>query len=49
VIATGDRLRGGTLTNASVCSEGLNGAGELAFFAQFDDGRTGIFVATPKT
>jgi hypothetical protein len=49
VIATGDRLRGGTVISASVCSEGLNGAGELAFLAQFEDGRTGIFVATPKS
>jgi hypothetical protein len=48
VILTGEKLRGSTVTNAFICSEGLNNAGEIVFVAQLADGRTGIFVATPK-
>jgi hypothetical protein len=48
VILTGEKLHGATVTNAFVCSEGLNDAGQIVFVAQLDDGSTGIFVATPK-
>jgi hypothetical protein len=48
VIMTGERLRGSRVTNVFICSEGLNNAGQIVFGAQFDDGRSGIFVATPK-
>jgi hypothetical protein len=48
VIVTGEKLRGSTITNAFICSEGLNNAGEIVFVAQLADGRTGIFVASPK-
>jgi hypothetical protein len=48
VIGTGERLAGSTVISLTICSEGLNAAGEIAFVAQFDDGRRGIFVATPR-
>jgi hypothetical protein len=48
VIATGDRLMGSTVISVTVCSEGLNNAGEIVFVAQLEDGRRGIFVATPR-
>jgi hypothetical protein len=48
VIVTGERLSGSRVTNAFICSEGLNNAGQIVFGAQFDDGSSGIFVATPK-
>jgi hypothetical protein len=47
VILTGDALGGSIVTNTTVCSDGLNDAGEVAFRAQLEDGRTIIAVATP--
>lgn len=50
VIATGDQLDGGTVSNLSFCEEGLNGSGELAFIATLDEAegfRTAVFRATP--
>lgn len=47
VILTGDRLFGSTVTSLSVCSEGLNNEGEIAFVPQFANGESGIFVAIP--
>jgi hypothetical protein len=49
VIVTGDRLMGSTVVSVTVCSEGLNNAGEIAFVAQLEDGRRGVFVATPRS
>jgi hypothetical protein len=48
VITTGDRLAGSRVINVTICSEGLNTAGQVVFVAQLEDGRTGIFVATPR-
>lgn len=48
VIMTGDMLDGSVVTSLSLCWEGLNNGGELAFSAQLDDGRSGIFRATPS-
>ncbi len=49
VITTGDRLVGSRVINVTICSEGLNDAGEIAFVAQLEDGRRGIFLATPRS
>ena len=47
VVGTGDILDGSVVTNTTVCSEGLNNAGQIVFVAQLEDGRSGVFVATP--
>jgi hypothetical protein len=48
VIGTGDKLRGGVVTNVTFCREGLNNGGQLAFAARLDDGRSVIVRATPR-
>lgn len=47
VIGTGDSLAGSTVTSTLVCSEGLSSAGQIAFTAQLEDGRSVVAVATP--
>lgn len=47
VIGTGDRLLGRTITGLDFSREGLNDRGELAFTAFFDDGSSGVFLASP--
>ena len=47
MILTGQSLDGSVVTNAFVCSEGLSNLGRIAFVAQLEDGRTGIFLARP--
>jgi hypothetical protein len=47
VIEVGDTLGGSVVTNALVCSEGLNNNGQVAFVAQLEDGRTLIVRADP--
>ncbi|MBC7772923.1 MAG: hypothetical protein H7210_10545 [Pyrinomonadaceae bacterium] len=47
VISTGDALDGSTVSFLSMYREGLNNAGQIAFFAQLDDGRGVIMVASP--
>jgi hypothetical protein len=41
-------LDGSVVTSVGLCWEGLNNGGELAFSAELDDGRFGIFRATPS-
>lgn len=47
VIGTGDLLLGRTIVDLSFSREGLNDRGQLAFTAFFDDGTSGVFLATP--
>ena len=49
VIQTGDLLDGSTVLSLSTGSHGryLNDAGQIAFWAQLTDGRTGIYRADP--
>ncbi len=50
VIATGDTLFGSTVTSLSFArfdNKGLNNSGQLAFFAELEDGTSGIFRADP--
>ena len=47
VIATGDPLAGSTVTDVFSFRNGLNDSGQVAFYAQLDDGRSGIFRADP--
>jgi hypothetical protein len=47
VIATGDPLDGSTVAGLAFSREGLNGAGQVAFFASLADGRQGVFLADP--
>jgi hypothetical protein len=47
VIGTGDALAGSTVSNLTVCWEGLNDSGQIVFKAELDDGRTVIVLATP--
>jgi len=47
VIGTGDKLLGRTVTGLLFSREGLNDSGQLAFTAFFDDGSSGVFLATP--
>ena len=47
VIGTGDRLLGRTVIGLLFSREGLNDSGELAFTAFFDDGSSGVFLASP--
>lgn len=49
VILIGEQLDGAVVTNVVLFREGLNELRELAFLAQFDDGRTAVFRATPTT
>lgn len=47
VIGTGDVLFGQTVSAVTFSREGLNDSGQLAFTAFFDDGSSGVFLATP--
>ncbi|MBV9879292.1 MAG: PEP-CTERM sorting domain-containing protein [Gemmatirosa sp.] len=47
VIGFGDMLFGHMVTGVNLSREGLNDAGQVAFEAFFDDGSSGIFLATP--
>ena len=47
VIGTGDQLLGRTIIGLDFSREGLNDRGELAFTAFFDDGSSGVFLASP--
>jgi len=47
VIAVGDPLDGSTVAGLAFSREGLNGAGQVAFFASLADGRQGVFLADP--
>lgn len=47
VIGTGDLLLGRTITSLTFSREGLNDSGQLTFTAFFDDGTSGVFLATP--
>jgi hypothetical protein len=47
VVGTGDVLDGSAVTNVTMCAEGLNDAGQIAFTAQLADGRTAVFRADP--
>jgi hypothetical protein len=47
VIATGDVLSGSTVTELHFFRQGLNDAGQVAFFARLDDGTSGIYRADP--
>ena len=47
VIATGDPLDGSTVAGLAFSREGLNGAGQVAFFASLADRRQGVFLADP--
>jgi hypothetical protein len=47
VIETGDQLDGSTVEFLSMYRDGLNNAGQIAFFALLADGRGVIVVATP--
>lgn len=50
VAVQGDRTAGTFLAElASFGQVGLNDAGQVAFVATLDDGRTGVFLATPTT
>lgn len=47
VIGTGDTLFGATVTNLGFFRDGLNNAGQIAFFARLSDGTVGIYRADP--
>lgn len=47
VIGTGDLLLGRTITSLTFSREGFNDNGQLAFTALFDDGTSGVFLASP--
>ncbi|MBC7833565.1 MAG: hypothetical protein H7Y88_00510 [Phycisphaerales bacterium] len=47
VVRTGDLIDGSAVTFVSLCREGLNNNGQIAFFAQLADGRGVVMVATP--
>jgi hypothetical protein len=47
VIGQGDPLDGSTVINAYVWEEGLNDQDQVAFVAQLDDGRWGVYRADP--
>ena len=47
VIAVGDPLDGSTVAGLAFSREGLNGAGQVAFFVSLADGRQGVFLADP--
>ncbi|MBW4506883.1 MAG: hypothetical protein KME64_10270 [Scytonematopsis contorta HA4267-MV1] len=47
VIGLGDSLFGSTISSLSFSRDGLNNSGQLAFFADFTDGKRGIFLANP--
>ena len=52
VIGTGETLDGDTITSLTFCEEALNGSGQLAFTAFFENPetfelRTAVFRATP--
>ncbi len=48
VIKTGDNLDGSVVTRLSMSREALNNAGRIAFFAQLEDGRGVVMVASPQ-
>jgi hypothetical protein len=45
ILATGDRVFGQTVRNLEMDVEGLSG-NQIAFLAEFDNGNSGIFIAT---
>jgi hypothetical protein len=47
VIATGDELSGSVVTDVGFFRQGLNDAGQVAFFARLANGTEGIFRADP--
>ena len=47
VIRTGDVLNGSTITFLDLGQSGLNNAGQIAFYAEFASGASGVFIATP--
>jgi PEP-CTERM motif len=47
IIARNDALFGSTIKNVSLGNSALNDAGQVAFFYELNNGRTGIAVATP--
>lgn len=47
VIGTGDLLFGRRVSGVVFSREGLNDQGQLAFAVLFDDGSSGVFLATP--
>jgi hypothetical protein len=47
VIGPGDALDGSTVNWAWSMGEGMNDNGQIAFWAQLADGRSGIYVADP--
>ena len=47
VIQTGDILLGSTVTGLDLSTYGLNDAGQVAFYAELADGRSGIFRTDP--
>ncbi|MBF2066461.1 MAG: hypothetical protein IGS39_18875 [Calothrix sp. C42_A2020_038] len=47
VIAVGDSLFGGIVTDLYISNQSLNNNNQLAFYAKFDNGTTGIFRADP--
>lgn len=49
VIGTGDALDGSTVSSLAMFREGLNNAGQIAFFARLTDGRGVMMVASPAT
>lgn len=48
VISLGDSLFGSTVTDILIRDESLNDAGQIAFFYELADGRTGIALADPR-
>lgn len=49
VIAVGDSLNGATLSSVSLFSSGLNDSRQVAFFAKFTNGTSGIFRVNATT
>jgi hypothetical protein len=47
VIATGDELSGSVVTDVGFFRQGLNDAGQVAFFARLANGTEGVFRADP--
>lgn len=47
VVKTGDALDGSIVNSVWSWGHGLNDRGQVAFYAQLDDGRRGIYVASP--
>ena len=47
VLAAGDALDGSTVVTARLSSDAINDAGQIVFWAELADGRTGIYRANP--